>query len=103
MTADPRQVIRDAVYEQWHRIQDYDSDPEIVADAVLAALTVEGLAVVPVAERREEWGIRFIVDGRSCVDRYNDRKEAADGLSYMDSGEVVHRAVQTGSWKAPDA
>jgi hypothetical protein len=110
VTADPATVIAAALDERSKRkhgprgqiddiIRAAHAD---IGKAAVAALEAAGWAVVPVAERREEWGIRFTADGRSWVDRYDDREDAERWRSnYTNAVEVVCRTVQTSLWKAP--
>jgi len=74
------------------------------ADAVLAALSSAGLAVVPAGEQREEWGTRR-PDG-SVLALGQTREWEEEVVAYEDSRPdgvrgcvVVSRAVYCGPWR----
>jgi hypothetical protein len=105
VTADPREVIRAAVSEHWLRIQDHRTDPGTLADAVLTALAIEGLDVVPIGERREEWAVEDPQRTTAGLPLHifgPDEAEARSLAGYHESLVLYRRTVYATAWEPVD-
>lgn len=100
MTADPRELIAEALAAHRADVQHGYTDPAHAADDVLGVLAAAGLAVVPVAETRTDHGVAYWVGGDdNRVAEYDDGMHAAVNLDlYPPGAALVSRTVHVGPW-----
>lgn len=102
LTTDPRSVALDA----WHAACHEGATTRQAIERMFAALFAAGLAVVPVAERREEWGAQRTPQYGSTVAGpmwQTEARDFADGAPNDVIAGMVRRTVYVGPWEpVPD-